>query len=230
MAEIHKAIAFIILGITALLISGYLFINGDNITFSDLKGFHISSYLPSGFLTKFNSRTDKYISAELEINGTLNGDLDFPLKNTKITLEFDGEEIELSNAYLYVKGNITLINYSGEFMYSPLSSVISLNGKSEGFFTDTLSLRYSRKETTKINQTNIRRIKIQNILNQKISLKGFKGTIKVKVKGDSITYLSSNKDIDISNVDGVLILNGDHILFEGKGVIKSDVLLTPIVK
>jgi len=233
MATIHRALAFMILGISAILLSGYLFFNENDVGLNSIADLRFVDSLPSGFLTKFKSENKEYIYAFLELNGTFQGPLELDVSGANILLRKsnakDGEmSISLDGGELKVENNLSLINYTGNILYDLYSNALLIEGSIKKLVLPYATFEMNGGENIYYNSSVVEYVKIENVDQDDIELKGFKGTVNIKVKGDTISYVTSNKDLKISKIKGDLVLEHGRITFKGEGIIKTDVLMTPI--
>ncbi|GEM_PF-5063011 len=231
MAAIHRALAFMILGISAILLSGYLFFNEKNINFDSIADLRFVNSLPSGFLTKFKEKDNEYIYAFLELNGSFHGDIRMKVDNINIAIYKKDAPINISldSGKLNVQKEVNLINYSGDVLYYPEMNTFILEGKVKKLILPSASFEIEKEGKILCNSsiTDLEKMELEHITQDVIELKGFKGNINIKIKNDKISYVTSNKDVKILRIKGTLTLKGNKIVFKGEGIIKTDVLLTP---
>ncbi len=225
MASIHRAVAFLILGIGALLTSSYLFLNESSIDASKIFDVRFLDTLPSGFFSKYVG-DEEYIRAYLEFNGSFDGVFYYDVREVSIFIDSNDINIRLGDDLLYSKNNVSIVNYTGKINYK--DGNLEMKGRYLKIFSPYYVIVPEKRERIEYNGT-VASLKIAGFEVKKSVFEDFNGIVIIKAKGDKISYEVNNKDLEIERIKGEIIIRDNEILFKGEGVIKTEVVLTPLI-
>ncbi len=224
MASIHRAVAFLILGIGALLTSSYLFLNESSIDASKIFDVRFLDTLPSGFFSKYVGDKE-YIRAYLEFNGSFDGVFYYDVSEVSIFIDSKDINVNLGDDLLYSKNNISIVNYTGKINYR--EGNLEMEGRYLRISSPYYVIVPERRERIRYNGT-VDFLKISGFEVKKAVFDEFNGIVIIKAKGDRISYEVNNKDLEIERIKGEIMIRGNKIIFKGEGVIKTEVILTPL--